>query len=305
MTTCDKCKKQFKFRCLLIRHLNNKNGCTNITNKIANEENPIDKCIKIHTKINNLKAKIKRLENLYEDTRCGFCKKLLSNKTNLKLHMSRTCKNKSAILNDIKELTDELDNKKQEQEDIDTLKKIKNITNNNTNNGTINNTTNNNINNNNNTINITMNPFGKEDLSHITDANYRKYMLDIFPGFINFITKIYYDDIMPSNHNMCIKNIKSNYGYFYDGEKWNIIDRDDLINNLIAQKTKLLNNKYTEFEENNKTTENLEDAFTHFITTMRKPKDEGKDNLKKQLRNLLYNNREKIKQSELLIKNNE
>jgi hypothetical protein len=42
-------------------------------------------------------------------------------------------------------------------------------------------------------------------------------------------------------------------------------------------------------EENNKTTENLEDAFTHFITTMRKPKDEGKDNLKKQLSNTSNN----------------
>ena len=86
----------------------------------------------------------------------------------------------------------------------------------------------------NNNINITINPFGKEDMSHITDANYKKYMLDIFPGFVNFITKIYYDEQMPSNHNVCIKNIKSNHGYFYDGEKWNIIDRDDLINNLIS-----------------------------------------------------------------------
>jgi hypothetical protein len=90
-------------------------------------------------------------------------------------------------------------------------------------------------------------------------------MLDIFPGFINFITKIYYDENMPSNHNMCIKNIKSNHGYYYDGEKWNIIDRDDLINNLISQKTNLLNNKYTEFEENNTKTDKLEDAFTVFI----------------------------------------
>ena len=28
-------------------------------------------------------------------------------------------------------------------------------------------------------------------------------MKDIFPGFLNFVEKIHYDDAMPSNHNIC------------------------------------------------------------------------------------------------------
>jgi hypothetical protein len=277
----------------LIRHNNNKTGCGSIKNTIINEDNEKKKGIKIFRKINTLKLKIKKLDEMFDDNKCGYCKKIFSNKSNLKIHIQKRCAKKKIILTNIKELTDELD--KPDKSDI-----VENniINNNNTNNGTINNTTNNTTNNINNTINITLNPFGKEDLSHITDANYRKYMLDIFPGFLNFITKIYYDDEMPSNHNICIKNIKSNDGCIFDGKKWNLTDRDELITALINHKTKILNNKYEEFEENNEVSEKLEEAFTHFVTKMRKSKDEGKDNLKKQLQYLLYNNREKIKKIE-------
>jgi len=271
MVTCEKCNKEFKFKCHLTRHLNNKNGCGILTNKIVNEENPIHKGIKLHTKINNLKAKIRKLENLYESTRCGYCDKLLSSKFNLNYHMNNSCKKRKSLLINIKELEDELEKELEIQEEIHIMhkkEKIKNITNN-TNNGTINNTTNNTTNN---TINITLNPFGKEDLSHITDANYRKYMLDIFPGFLNFITKIYYDDEMPSNHNICIKNIKSNDGCIFDGKKWNLTDRDELITALINHKTKILNNKYEEFEENNEVSEKLEEAFSHFCNRKYKNK---------------------------------
>ena len=101
MFICDKCKKEFNYKSLLTRHLNNKNGCGVITNIIANEENKQNKGIKIYTKINNLKAKIRKLDIIDADNQCKYCKKTYSNKSNLKTHIQNKCKNKIGILNSI------------------------------------------------------------------------------------------------------------------------------------------------------------------------------------------------------------
>ena len=65
----------------------------------------------------------------------------------------------------------------------------KNITN--INNGTINNGT---INNNNLIVNqnVTINPFGKEDLSHISEEKYKIYIKQLLPGFIKFIQDVHF-----------------------------------------------------------------------------------------------------------------
>ena len=63
------------------------------------------------------------------------------------------------------------------------------------NNITINNTINNNL-----TVNI--NSFGKEDLSHITLEDYKKYLNGFFKGFIEFIEKVHFDKNSPKNRNL-------------------------------------------------------------------------------------------------------
>lgn len=310
MLICNKCNKEFPYQSILNRHLNKKNGCGIITNTIANEENNKSKGIKLFTKINYLKGKIKKLDIIDDnDNKCGYCKKIFSTKGNLKSHIENRCKYKISILNSIKELEAELikpDNEDTPQNNIKTLKKIKNITNNNTNNTTNNNTNNTNngiINNNKNNIyNITLNPFGKEDLSHITNKQYIKFMKDIFPGFLNFVEKIHYDEAMPANHNICIKNKKYDDAYVYKKDNWQVTDCDEIIDDLIRQKTKILNEKYEELEENNETTDDLEQAFSHFMSKIRKSDDEGKTNLIKQLKRLLYNYRNKIERIEKIQK---
>ena len=309
MHRCSICDKQFMYKYLLLRHNNNIRNCKGKQDKIINYE-----LIKSNytLQINNMNNIVKRNEENYDQNKCGYCKKIYSNKSNLKVHIKNSCKVRISIISEIKELTIKLNiiikNELQNIQNLQilhenpdnkkTLQKIKNITNNNTNN--INNTNNGVINN----INITINPFGKEDLSHITDDQYIRYMKDIFPGFLNFIKKIYYDDSMPSNQNMCIKNLRSNHGYIYQDNQWNAIKRDEMIDSLIKQKTKILNNKFNELEENNKTTDDLEEAFTHFISKMRKSKDEGKDNLIDDLILLLYNQRSRIEKLESIMKEN-
>jgi hypothetical protein len=109
---------------------------------------------------------------------------------------------------------------------------------------------------------------------------------------------------MPSNHNMCIKNIKSNLAYAFTDNQWNMVRRDSLIDDLIRHKTKILNNKFNELEENNKTTKFLEDAHAHFNSQMKQNDNEGKDNLTDDNIFLLYNQRIKIEKLESVMKQN-
>ena len=97
MLTCSKCNKQFAYQSILNRHLNKKNGCGVITNTIAKEENKQNKGIKIFTKINYLKGKVKKLDIINDDVKCGYCKKIFSTKGNLKSHILNRCKNKISI----------------------------------------------------------------------------------------------------------------------------------------------------------------------------------------------------------------
>lgn len=128
MFICDKCNKEFNYKYLLTRHFNNKNGYGPIKHTISDEDNLKKKGIKIFRKINTLKSKIKKLDNMFNDNKCGYCKKIFSNKSNLKIHIKSRCQNKKTILNDIQKLTDELD-QPDKQEDNKKDKEMAQITN--------------------------------------------------------------------------------------------------------------------------------------------------------------------------------
>ena len=61
---------------------------------------------------------MRKLENLYESTRCGHCNKLLSSKFNLNYHMNNSCKKRKSLLINIKELEDELKKEEEIQEEM-------------------------------------------------------------------------------------------------------------------------------------------------------------------------------------------
>ena len=90
---------------------------------------------------------------------------------------------------------------------------IKGNTNNgNINNGTISNSSSN-INNgiigNGNTINIVQ--FGKEDLSHISNNDYKQYIKDMYTGLINLIKHVHCSKDKPQNYNVYLTNFKGKY----------------------------------------------------------------------------------------------
>lgn len=315
MNICEKCGKKFKYNYLLERHNLKKNPC--IIKEINNfEYNDIQKQInEINNNINKINNEIIKIENkintitlksLNTLNNCLFCKKLFTHKSNLSRHITNNCNLKKELINnknnlvqnitnynvEKNKLLEEQKNNKMEiemqsmkkmmtemMEKISETKNIQHITNNN-----------NNIQNN---LIVNINSFGNEDLSHITQADYKKYLNTFFKGFTGFIEKIYFDETVPSNHNICINNIKSPYMYVFENNAWKLKDKSDVIDNLITNKYILLNEKCEELEENNEISNKIVNNFKEF--TENYENIEAQKNTKKDVMLLIYNNKDKVK----------
>jgi hypothetical protein len=108
MFNCQKCEENFTSKSLLNKHL--ENNCINNDKNLS---------IKMFTKINNLKSKINRFDIIYDQNKCGYCKKIYSNKSNLKVHIKNSCKVRISIINEIEELNIKLNTiTKNEQENL-------------------------------------------------------------------------------------------------------------------------------------------------------------------------------------------
>jgi hypothetical protein len=296
MFTCEKCTKNFKKNYLLIRHKNKKNPCNNVNN-INNIH--INKIKNIENEIN-----VKTLGSLETENICLFCNLEFTLKGNLNKHIKQYCKIKKELLQLVDNIKKEqilMINKQQldlrdneinilKEENKELKKSIKIIEPNNTpQNITINNPTINTINQNN---LVVINPFGKEDLSHITLKDYKKYLNGFFRGFVDFIEKVHFDD-NSNNKNICITNFKSKNLSVHDGNKWITQDKNEVIGKLINNKYNILNDKYEEFEESNKINEETINNFKEFRINY--DNNESKKYAKNKIISMIYDNKDKIK----------
>ena len=328
MYKCDKCSKEFKYKYLLNRHINKKKSCDNIqvsknikqiiTKNVIFDEKCNENCNKniyiIDKKIKSIDKNIdiisKKINNEINESikvnKCIFCDKIFVKKYNLTRHINKYCTISRNLLNNNNDLLEEknklLEAEKNKQRDneikmlrISMAKLLKkrsaniNIINNkiiNNNNKIINNKI---INNN---VVVNINSFGNEDLSHITNKDYKKFLSGFFPGFIKFIEKIHFDKDVPENQNICITNLKSKYMYIYDGDKWITAERNETIDNFIAKKYNMLADKLDELEENNEIDEQTLEKFSRFAKNYQDI--EAQKNTKNDIMLMIYNNKNKI-----------
>ena len=295
---CEQCNKKFGHKGDFIRHVNRKKPCNNQLQNSAQLQNSPQL---LHE--DNILEK----EKCVNELKCNQCLKTFSKMSNLTRHQNGRCKKVS------KENTEEIYNKllaemtkMMEEKDkkinnlITEVKKLKNKTvlvkgrrktiNTNSNNNTNinNNNTNTNIGQfNQQNINVKLVAFKKEDLSFITDDVYKKILNKGFMSVPTLVEYIHFNKDKPQYRNIYISNMRDKYALVYDGENWQLRDREMILKELIDDKTDVLSIK---FEEMIATL----DEFT--IRKFQRFLDEGDDDdnvckIKDDLRMILYNNR--------------
>jgi len=225
---------------------------------------------------------------------CNICQKKWNNKTDFTRHQNRKnpCKiNKYNLLlekiNELEKKNYDLEKKMHEME-----KEHKS------------NITNNTINKidkiDNNTINITITPtttaFGKEDLSFITTDSSKKILNKGFKSIPELIKMIHFNEDKPEYHNIYLPNWrdKSNILVF-DGSKWNLENKDDILDDLKDKGIDYIQTKYDELDEHDKKDAIIIKKIKRFLESY--DEEEKNDILKKDLLLILYNNRELVEKT--------
>ena len=301
---CPRCGFNTNIKTKYIQHLKRKFICEptisenslreeyikyNLSNKIINNEIPQNKS-KMNpseSKMNPNESKMNPNESKNE-YKCKFCEKLYTTNSNLNKHL-KICKEKakdeeekSNLLNLVNMLNEQLEKRdkqidEQNKQITELIKKA----------GIQNSNITNNIQN-----NIKILAYKNTDISHLTDKDYL-YCLNRSNMVIpNLIKKIHFNPKKPENHNIYISNIKNKYIMTYDGEKWNVSNQNETIDDMIDSNEIVIEQKLEEWLENGKEYPDIMKKFNRYLE--KKEKDQVKNAIKEEIKLMLFNNRKMI-----------
>ena len=246
--------------------------------------------------------------NVITDFSCKWCNKSFTNNSHLKRHVT-TCKvkeNHEKLETQMQAMDSEMAEKVRllELKIIELKEMVDNginpVTqptgingNQNQNNHSLNTTTttttnsHNTTNTNSNNVNITINKYGYETLTHISPKQMTAIFRKCYESIPAFIMLKHFDKSAPQNRNVYIADLKSKYALTYDGNRWNITDRNDLLDEMYNENLYYLEGKY---EENY---EDLDDTAASKFRTFLDSKDEDSTmkTVKDNIRKMLYNER--------------
>jgi hypothetical protein len=292
--TCNNCSKKFKNKTDFIRHLNRKFPCKKILYiKTDQDVNTISSSIK--NGINESQRIISESQRITKNSEinkivkheCNYCNKIFSTNSNLRRHERLYCKViKQNKLNETILLKKEIILLKNQN------KKIMKIINNNNqvikqNNITNNNTNKLNANHSFNTVNNIV-KFGNEDLDYITDNVYKKLMNKGYQSVPQLINYIHFNKNKPENHNIIKTNMRDNKISIFDGEKFILVDKQNILEQLYDTKSEIIEMKFDEIKDD------LSDKVINKISRFIRDKDNDKHKtlILKDIDLLTYNNRD-------------
>ena len=100
----------------------------------------------------------------------------------------------------------------------------------------------------NNTQNIQVLAYDKTDISHLKDKDYKKVLRGNF-CVPNLVDAIHFNPNKPENHNIYIPNLKTGYIMCWNGESWDVRNREDVIDDIYDDESNLLIDKIDEWED--------------------------------------------------------
>ena len=139
--------------------------------------------------------------------------------------------------------------------------------------------------------NIILNSYGKEDLSHITDALKTELLSIPYGAIPKMIEAIHFNDEKPENKNIMIPNKKDNLVKVFEGDKWIYKNKNETITDLVDSKYNIIDDHYDEMDNAEKVNQNIKTTFTKFRKFYEEGDEEMVANLKKQCELVLLNNR--------------
>ena len=289
---CERCLKEFEQKSNYMYHINKKFKCKMPppeTTQSPPKNHPIPP-----------NEEIEQLTN-----KCNYCQMIFSRKDALTRHINKSCKIKKendkkmeeimTILIELKE-----SNKKIIEENQQNKEKIAKLEEENNKYKKIVNNTQNIVNGTQNNITFKINAYGTEDSSKITINDYKRILGRGMNSVPVFVEKLHFDKNTPENHNVYISNLRDEYVLMFDGKMWRLKDRDDALQQLYEDKSDFLETKFEELIER------LDEPTIKMFKRFLKIKDDDEEKIrviKKELKKVLYENREMAMKSRKDIDN--
>ena len=272
---CKICKKEFKRKENLEYHTK-KNVCKHAAVDIDDTDKPI----------------------------CKYCFKPFSSQTSMYRHIRSTCSIKKTDdmqrdeiyerLLELEEKTKEIDVLKKKTEDVEKenkklKKKVMTLE---KNNHKVSNITNNNTKNINNGIvaHINLIGYGKEDLSKIDKNEILRAIQQGFNSTLKLTETLHFNPKHPEYHNIYITNVKDKYAMLFDGENWNLIMKDELINKIYDDKKNYIEENLDDFIDS--LSVSRKKALERWLAS--EEDDDRINKVKNEIKLLLYNKRNLI-----------
>jgi len=216
--------------------------------------------------------------------RCAGCKNKFTTNSNMRKH-EKKCPKKNQ-LDELEDLDYQVALKEREMSLMKVQNKGQTIVGNNNNNITNNTQINNNV-----SVNIL--PYENTDVSHLTDRDYQRAFNRASMCVPQILEKIHFDPEKPENHNVYISSMNNKYIKLHNGERWNLRDRDETLEDLFADAEYMLENKLEIWqEEEDPKSERATKKFEIYLKV--KETETLYNKIKQELKLLLFNNRSLI-----------
>lgn len=232
MYICKRCGYSTKIKGNLKNHFRRKRPCKPIIKDISIEDLKKEFDIEIET----IDIKSNHEETCEKIFTCEYCSKEFKHRQSKFTHQKKCeYKDKNIMINFFKEQLEEMkkreDNLKEEwkQERIKMKLEIENLLEK----VSTNNITNNTIN-----IkeqNIILNNFGNENIDYLKESYFNFLLKAPFSSVPRLLKDLHFHPNHPENHNVKITNKKLPYASVWEGNKWNLRDKNQVIENMVVK----------------------------------------------------------------------
>ena len=129
--------------------------------------------------------------------------------------------------------------------------------------------------------------FGQEDMSFIVEEVSKKILNKGFMSVPVLTRYTHFNKNRPEYNNIYISNMRNGYIMVYDGNQWNLRDREDTLTDLMTEKADYLIEQFDEYKDD--LDESTLKKFGRFMNQQHE--DNVMNEIKNELKLILYNNR--------------